>query len=123
LTGLAYRKVGGLAWAAGIQQAGGPAGAALDEVEKVLREQLTAIRRLDRQLGAVIAYDEVCVKTRQIGSLLTTAGACHPELSQPSPAQLARPTGETLSSERVNHRPKSACVASAVPAESTLPCG
>ncbi|MCI2421841.1 hypothetical protein MOQ72_30840 [Saccharopolyspora sp. K220] len=37
----------------------------------LLREQLTAIRRLDRQLGAVIAYDEVCAKTNQVGRLLT----------------------------------------------------
>lgn len=43
----------------------------------LLREQLQALRRLDRQLGATVARDEVIVKCRQVSSLLaycTTTG-------------------------------------------------
>ncbi|MEU5847275.1 hypothetical protein [Saccharopolyspora shandongensis] len=49
----------------------------------LLREQLTSIRRLDRQLGAVVAYDEVCVKAGQVGSLLTHSlpGERHEQLA------------------------------------------
>ncbi|MFC4003974.1 hypothetical protein ACFS2C_09425 [Prauserella oleivorans] len=39
-------------------------------VVRVLHEQLNAIRALDRQLGAVIAHEEVAVKVRQVGTLL-----------------------------------------------------
>jgi tetratricopeptide (TPR) repeat protein len=38
-------------------------------VIRLLREQLDAIRRLDRQLGAIVAYDEVKTKTAQIDTL------------------------------------------------------
>lgn len=37
----------------------------------LLNEQLTATRRLDRQLGAVVARDEVQVKVQQVHRLLT----------------------------------------------------
>lgn len=40
------------------------------EVVTLLHEQLTAVRRLDRQLGAVIAHDEVTTKTAQVSRLL-----------------------------------------------------
>jgi tetratricopeptide (TPR) repeat protein len=36
----------------------------------LLHEQLTAIRRLDRQLGAIVAHDEVKSKVRQVEQLL-----------------------------------------------------
>lgn len=35
----------------------------------LLREQLSSIRRLDRQLGAVIAHEEVCAKVSQVRRL------------------------------------------------------
>jgi len=41
-------------------------GAVLD----LLREQLTVTRRLDRQLGAILAHDEVVAKIDQVGKLL-----------------------------------------------------
>jgi hypothetical protein len=37
----------------------------------VLQEQLSGIRRLDRQLGAAVAHDEVLAKIRQVTSLMT----------------------------------------------------
>ncbi|MGH3492078.1 MAG: hypothetical protein ACRDRL_29550 [Sciscionella sp.] len=37
----------------------------------LLQDQLTATRRLDRQLGAVIAHDEVLAKIGQVSGLLT----------------------------------------------------
>jgi tetratricopeptide (TPR) repeat protein len=37
----------------------------------VLREQLAGIRRLDRQLGAIVAHEEVLTKARQVESLLS----------------------------------------------------
>lgn len=40
-------------------------------VLSVLQEQLTAIRRLDRQLGAVVAHDEVLTKIRQVEQLFS----------------------------------------------------
>jgi hypothetical protein len=40
-------------------------------VISLLYDQLSTIRRLDRQLGAAIAHEEVCVKARQVTSLLT----------------------------------------------------
>ncbi|UMP04377.1 hypothetical protein [Amycolatopsis sp. EV170708-02-1] len=36
------------------------------EVLALLHEQLTAVRRLDRQLGAAVAHDEVATKIRQV---------------------------------------------------------
>jgi tetratricopeptide (TPR) repeat protein len=38
-------------------------------VIKLLREQIDALRRLDRQLGALVAYDEVRTKERQVSTL------------------------------------------------------
>ncbi len=37
----------------------------------VLQDQLSGIRRLDRQLGAAVAHDEVLAKIRQVTSLMT----------------------------------------------------
>jgi tetratricopeptide (TPR) repeat protein len=37
----------------------------------ILQEQLSSIRRLDRQLGAVVAHDEVLVKSDQVAGLLS----------------------------------------------------
>ncbi|TDP97939.1 hypothetical protein [Labedaea rhizosphaerae] len=37
----------------------------------LLRQQLDALRRLDRQMGAIVAYDEVCAKINQIHQLHT----------------------------------------------------
>jgi hypothetical protein len=37
----------------------------------LLHEQLDAIRRLDRQLGATVAHDEAIAKTKQVANLLT----------------------------------------------------
>ncbi|MGO1049300.1 hypothetical protein [Crossiella sp. CA198] len=36
---------------------------------ELFEEQLNAVRRLDRQLGAIVAHDEVRVKARQVGWL------------------------------------------------------
>jgi hypothetical protein len=41
-----------------------------DSVLVLLQDQLSATRRLDRQLGAIIAYDEVIAKIRQVDRLL-----------------------------------------------------
>lgn len=41
-----------------------------DAALTLLRDQLSSVRRLDRQLGAVIAHEEVCVKTDQVSALL-----------------------------------------------------
>ena len=41
-----------------------------DSIVQLLREQLTSVRRLDRQLGAVVAHDEVRAKTEQVTRLL-----------------------------------------------------
>ncbi|MCO1577702.1 hypothetical protein M8C13_18260 [Crossiella sp. SN42] len=38
---------------------------------ELFEEQLNAVRRLDRQLGAIVAYDEVRVKARQVDRLRT----------------------------------------------------
>jgi tetratricopeptide (TPR) repeat protein len=35
----------------------------------LLRQQLDALRRLDRQMGAIVAYDEVCAKIAQVHQL------------------------------------------------------
>jgi tetratricopeptide (TPR) repeat protein len=35
----------------------------------LLRQQLDALRRLDRQMGAIVAYDEVCTKIEQVHQL------------------------------------------------------
>lgn len=40
-------------------------------VVRLLRDQLTAIRRLDRQLGAVIAHEEACMKADQVSAFLS----------------------------------------------------
>ncbi|MFC7343253.1 hypothetical protein [Saccharopolyspora griseoalba] len=40
-------------------------------VVRLLRDQLTAIRHLDRQLGAVIAHEEVCMKAEQVSAFLS----------------------------------------------------
>ena len=42
-----------------------------DTVITLLVEQLDTIRRLDRQLGAVVAHEEVKTKTRQVGRLMS----------------------------------------------------
>jgi hypothetical protein len=39
-------------------------------VLNLLRDQLNATRRLDRQLGAILAHDEVVAKIRQVGKLI-----------------------------------------------------
>ncbi|MDV6012217.1 hypothetical protein [Haloechinothrix sp. LS1_15] len=49
----------------------------------LLRDQLNATRRLDRQLGAIIAHDEVLTKTRQVTQLL------HHSLTPATRSQLA----------------------------------
>lgn len=41
------------------------------DVLRLLRDQLTAVRRLDRQLGAVTAHDEVVTKIQQVTRLLS----------------------------------------------------
>jgi hypothetical protein len=41
-----------------------------DAIISILRDQLTDIRRVDRQLGAVVAHDEVLAKASQIKRLL-----------------------------------------------------
>lgn len=41
-----------------------------DEVIRLLHEQLWTIRRLDRQLGVVVAHQETVVKAEQVASLL-----------------------------------------------------
>jgi hypothetical protein len=41
-----------------------------DSVVDLLRDQLNGIRRLDRELGAIVAHQEVKVKTSQVGALL-----------------------------------------------------
>jgi hypothetical protein len=38
-------------------------------VINLLRQQLDALRRLDRQMGAIVAYDEVCTKIDQVHQL------------------------------------------------------
>ncbi|REH42552.1 hypothetical protein BCF44_11046 [Kutzneria buriramensis] len=40
-------------------------------VIRLLTEQLNAIRRLDRQLGAIVAYEEVKTKARQVERLMS----------------------------------------------------
>jgi hypothetical protein len=40
-------------------------------VIRLLTEQLNAIRRLDRQLGAIVAHDEVTTKARQVERLMS----------------------------------------------------
>ena len=40
-------------------------------VIRLLAEQLNAIRRLDRQLGAIVAHEEVKTKARQVGRLMS----------------------------------------------------
>ncbi|MBA0126726.1 hypothetical protein H0B56_14330 [Haloechinothrix sp. YIM 98757] len=62
-------------------------GTALD----LLREQLNATRRLDRQLGAPIAHDEVLTKTRQVTQLL------HHSLTPATRSQLAALLSELCS--------------------------
>lgn len=41
------------------------------EVVDLLRQQLTGLRRLDRQMGAIVAYPEVCQKLEQVRDLYT----------------------------------------------------
>lgn len=41
-----------------------------DGIIQLLHDQLDALRRLDRQLGAIVAYDEVTIKIAQVTQLL-----------------------------------------------------
>jgi hypothetical protein len=59
----------------------------------VLEEQLAAIRRLDRQLGAVVAHDEVLVKADQVASLMA-----HSLSAKLRPSFIAWPVGRPLTS-------------------------
>jgi tetratricopeptide (TPR) repeat protein len=52
-----------------LRQRLGASGRIDDAVIGLLREQLNALRRVDRQLGAIVAYDEVTAKAAQIAVL------------------------------------------------------